>query len=163
MLVASGARWALLSLAIGAFGIGVSEFAPMGLLPEMADNLGISISTAGLVVTAYALGVLLGAPIAGIASGRVAPKSLLIGLMGLFTLGNALSALSGNYEALVAARLVTSLSHACFFGIGSIVAASVVVAEGRAAAVATMFMGLTIANVSGVPLASWLGRLLGWR
>jgi DHA1 family inner membrane transport protein len=153
----------LLALAIGAFGIGVTEFAPMGLLPVMAQDLGVSIPTAGLLVSAYAVGVMLGAPLMTLTTGRVPRKTLLIALMAIFTLGNLLSAISGGYGMLLVARLVTSLCHGAFFGVGSLVAASVVPANRRAGAVATMFMGLTIANVGGVPLASWVGETAGWR
>jgi DHA1 family inner membrane transport protein len=154
---------ALLALAVGAFGIGVTEFSPMGLLPVIAADLGVSIPAAGLLVSAYAVGVVLGAPLMTLTTGRVPRKLLLIGLMGIFTLGNILSALAGSYETLLLARLVTSLNHGAFFGVGSVVAASVVPRDRRAAAVAAMFMGLTIANVVGVPLAPWIGEAAGWR
>ncbi|HSI17208.1 MAG TPA: MFS transporter [Sphingomonas sp.] len=153
----------LLALAIGAFGIGVTEFAPMGLLPVIATDLGVSIPTAGLLVSAYALGVLIGAPLMTLTTGRVPRRTLLIALMGIFTLGNLLSAVSGGYAMLLVARVITSFNHGAFFGVGSVVAASVVPADKRAGAVAAMFMGLTIANVGGVPLATWVGDLLGWR
>ena len=153
----------LLALAIGAFGIGVTEFAPMGLLPVIATDLGVSIPTAGLLVSAYALGVLIGAPLMTLTTGRVPRRTLLIALMGIFTLGNLLSAVSGGYAMLLVARIITSFNHGAFFGVGSVVAASVVPADKRAGAVAAMFMGLTIANVGGVPLAAWAGDLLGWR
>jgi DHA1 family inner membrane transport protein len=153
----------LLALAIGAFGIGVTEFAPMGLLPVIATDLGVSIPTAGLLVSAYALGVLIGAPLMTLTTGRVPRRTLLIALMGIFTLGNLLSAMSGGYAMLLVARIITSFNHGAFFGVGSVVAASVVPADKRAGAVAAMFMGLTIANVGGVPLAAWAGDLLGWR
>jgi DHA1 family inner membrane transport protein len=153
----------LLALAIGAFGIGVTEFAPMGLLPVIATDLGVSIPTAGLLVSAYALGVLIGAPLMTLTTGRVPRRTLLIALMGIFTLGNLLSAVSGGYAMLLVARVITSFNHGAFFGVGSVVAASVVPADKRAGAVAAMFMGLTIANVGGVPLATWAGDLLGWR
>jgi len=153
----------LVALAVGAFGIRVTEFAPMGLLPIIATDLGVSIPTAGLLVSAYAVGVLFGVPLMTLTTSRVPRKSLLIVLMGIFTLGNLLSALSGGYAMLLIARLVTSLCHGAFFGIGSIVASSLVAENKRASAVATMFMGLTIANVIGVPLASWVGVIAGWR
>lgn len=154
---------AIYALSFGAFGIGVTEFSPMGLLPVMAEDLGVSIPVAGLLVSAYAAGVMLGAPILTLATTRVPRKLLLIGLMGIFALGNLLSAIAGSYGLLVAARVVTSLCHGSFFGVGSIVAASVVPADRRAGAVAAMFMGLTIANVAGVPLATWAGESFGWR
>jgi DHA1 family inner membrane transport protein len=153
----------LVALAIGAFGIGVTEFAPMGMLPSIATDLGVSIPAAGLLVSAYALGVLIGAPLMTLATGRVPRRYLLIGLMAIFTLGNLMSALATDYTSLMVARVVTSLNHGAFFGIGSIVAASVVPPEKRAGAVAAMFMGLTLATIGGVPLATWFGELLGWR
>ncbi len=125
----------LLALAAGAFGIGVTEFAPMGLLPVIAGDLGVSIPTAGLLISAYAMGVMLGAPLMTLTTGRVPRRSLLIGLMAIFTVGNLLAAvLSTSYEMLLAARLITSLNHGAFFGVGSIVAASLVPGEpaGRA-------------------------------
>ena len=153
----------LLALAVGAFGIGVTEFAPMGMLPVIAGDLGVSIPAAGLLVSAYAFGVLIGAPLMTLTTGRVPRRTLLIGLMGIFTLGNLLSAIAPEYWSLMAARVVTSFNHGAFFGVGSIVAASVVAPNKRAGAVAAMFMGLTIANITGVPLAAWAGETLGWR
>jgi DHA1 family inner membrane transport protein len=153
----------LLALAAGAFGIGVTEFAPMGLLPVIATDLGVSIPTAGLLISAYALGVMLGAPLMTLTTGRVPRRTLLIGLVGIFTVGNLLSAVSGDYGMLLIARIVTSLNHGAFFGVGSVVAARLVAPNRRAGAVAAMFMGLTIANVIGVPLATWAGDVLGWR
>ena len=153
----------LLALAAGAFGIGVTEFAPMGLLPIIATDLGVSIPTAGLLISAYALGVVLGAPLMTLTTGRVPRRTLLIGLVAVFTLGNMLSAVATDYWTLLAARVVTSLNHGAFFGVGSIVAAGLVAPNRRAGAVAAMFMGLTIANVVGVPLAAWAGDALGWR
>lgn len=153
----------LLALAVGAFGIGVTEFAPMGLLPVIASDLGVSIPTAGLLISAYALGVVIGAPLMTLTTGRVPRRTLLIALAGIFTVGNVLAALSGSYGMLLAARVLTSFNHGAFFGVGSIVAASIVPAERRAGAVAAMFMGLTIANVVGVPFATWAGEHLGWR
>ncbi|WP_306003242.1 MFS transporter [Brevundimonas sp. C43] len=153
----------LLALAAGAFGIGVTEFAPMGLLPVIATDLGVSIPSAGLLISAYALGVVLGAPLMTLATGRVPRRTLLIGLAGIFTIGNALSALADNYALLMIARIITSLNHGAFFGVGAIVAAGLVPPDRKAGAVAAMFMGLTIANVVGVPLATWAGETLGWR
>ena len=154
---------ALLALAIGAFGIGVTEFSPMGLLPVMATDLGVSIPTAGLLVSAYAVGVMLGAPLMTLTTTKVPRRTLLIGLMGIFTLGNFLSAIATDYNMLLMARIVTSLNHGAFFGVGSVVAASVVAPDKRAGAVAAMFMGLTIATIGGVPLATWVGEVAGWR
>ena len=153
----------LLALAVGAFGIGVTEFAPMGLLPVIAGDLGVSIPAAGLLISAYAVGVMLGAPLMTLTTGRIPRRTLLIGLAAIFTLGNVIAALADSYAMLLAARLVTSLNHGAFFGVGSIVAAGLVPPRQRAGAVAAMFMGLTIANVVGVPLATWAGDHLGWR
>jgi len=153
----------LLALSIGAFGIGVTEFAPMGLLPVIANGLGVSIPIAGLLISAYALGVVIGAPLMTLTTGRVPRRTLLIGLAGIFTLGNLLAAVSDSYGMLLAARVLTSFNHGAFFGVGSIVAASLVPPQRQASAVAAMFMGLTIANVVGVPLATWAGEHLGWR
>jgi DHA1 family inner membrane transport protein len=153
----------LLALAAGAFAIGVTEFAPMGLLPVMAHDLGVSIPAAGLLVSVYAIGVMVGAPVMTLSTSRVQRHKLLVGLMAIYTLGNLLSALSTGYTTLLLSRIVTSLNHGAFFGVGSVVAASLVPENRRAGAVATMFSGLTIANVGGVPLASWVGEHVGWR
>lgn len=153
----------LLALATGAFGIGVTEFAPMGLLPVIANDLGVSIPAAGLLVSAYALGVLIGAPLMTLTTGRVPRRTLLIGLAAIFTLGNLLSAIADGYWTLLSARVLTSLNHGAFFGVGSIVAASVVAPDRKAGAVAAMFMGLTVAIIVGVPLSTWAGEHLGWR
>lgn len=153
----------LLALSVGAFGIGVTEFAPMGLLPAIASDLRISIPSAGLLISAYAVGVMVGAPLMTLSTGRMARRTLLILLAGIFTAGNLLAAISNSYAMLLAARLLTSLSHGAFFGVGSIVAAGLVPAERRASAIAAMFMGLTIANIGGVPLATWAGEHVGWR
>ncbi|MHA6692637.1 MFS transporter [Devosia sp. A449] len=156
-------NWPLLALAIGAFGIGTTEFAPMGLLPTIATGVGVDIPTAGLLVSAYAIGVMLGAPVMTLLFGRLRTRTALIFLMAIFTLGNILSAIAPDYWTLLAARLVTSLNHGAFFGLGSMVAASLVPKEKQAAAIATMFMGLTIANIGGVPAATWIGQQIGWR
>ena len=153
----------LLALAVGAFGIGVTEFAPMGLLPAIAADLGVSIPTAGLLISAYAIGVVLGAPVMTLTTGRLPRRGLLIGLMAIFTIGNLMAAVSTGYDMLLVARLITSLNHGAFFGVGSVVAARLVAENRRAAAVAAMFMGLTVANVVGVPLATWTGDQIGWR
>jgi DHA1 family inner membrane transport protein len=153
----------LLALAIGAFGIGVTEFAPMGMLPDIAGDLGVSIPAAGLLVSAYAMGVLVGAPLMTLTTGRIDRRTLLIALMGIFTLGNALSALADGYWMLMAARVVTSFNHGAFFGVGSVVAAGLVPSDKRAGAVAAMFTGLTVATIGGVPLATWASEVLGWR
>ena len=153
----------LLALAIGAFGIGVTEFAPMGMLPAIATDLGVSIPSAGLLVSAYAMGVLIGAPLMTLTTARVPRRTLLIALMGIFTVGNLLSALADSYTTLLLARVLTSFNHGAFFGVGAVVAASVVAPEKRAGAVAGMFLGLTIATIGGVPLATWVGETIGWR
>jgi DHA1 family inner membrane transport protein len=153
----------LLALAIGAFGIGVTEFAPMGMLPAIATDLGVSIPSAGLLVSAYAMGVLVGAPVMTLTTARVPRRTLLIALMGIFTAGNLLSALADSYTTLLLARVLTSFNHGAFFGVGAVVAASVVAPEKRAGAVAGMFLGLTIATIGGVPLATWVGETIGWR
>ncbi|GHH00125.1 MFS transporter [Pseudodonghicola xiamenensis] len=160
---AGGPNWPLLALATGAFGIGVTEFSPMGLLPVIAEGVDVTIPTAGLLVSAYAIGVMIGAPVMTLLFSRFGKRGALMALMGLFTLGNILSALSPDYWSLLLARLVTSLNHGAFFGLGSVVAASVVRPDRQASAVATMFMGLTIANIGGVPLATWIGQQVGWR
>ena len=153
----------LLALAIGAFAIGTTEFSPMGFLPQIAENLNISIPTAGMLITAYALGVMIGAPFMTLWFGRFPRRKALILAMIIFTIGNILAAIAPNYWGLMAARILTSLNHGVFFGIGSIVATSVVPKEKQASAVATIFMGLTIANIGGVPLATWVGQNIGWR
>lgn len=155
--------WPLLALAIGAFGIGTTEFAPMGLLPVIASGLSVSIPKAGLLVTGYALGVTVGAPLLTLPTGRIDRKFLLIGLMGMFTIGNFIAALAPGYGWLMAARIVTSLCHGSFFGVGSVVASTLVPPERRASVVAAVFSGLTVANVGGVPLAAWVGQHVGWR
>ncbi|MFZ4835146.1 MFS transporter [Rouxiella sp. Mn2063] len=153
----------LLALAIGAFGIGTTEFFPMGLLPVIAQGVNVSIPTAGMLISAYAVGVMVGAPLMTLLLSRRSPRSALVFLMSIFTLGNILSAMSPDYTTLLLSRLVTSLNHGAFFGLGSVVAASLVPKNKQASAVATMFMGLTIANVGGVPAATWLGQVIGWR
>ena len=153
----------LLALAIGAFAIGTTEFSPMGFLPQIADNLNISIPTAGMLITAYALGVMIGAPIMTLWFGHFPRRKALIILMGIFTLGNLFAAIAPNYWGLIGARIFTSLNHGAFFGIGSIVATSLVPKDKQASAVAMMFMGLTIADIGGVPLATWIGQNISWR
>lgn len=153
----------ILALAIGAFGIGTTEFAPMGLLPVIAGDLKVSIPTAGLLVSGYAIGVLVGAPLLTLTTGRLPRKVLLLALMALFTVGNLMAALSPSYALLFVARVVTSLCHGSFFGVGSVVASGLVAKDKQAGAVAAMFMGLTIANIGGVPAAAWIGQQFGWR
>lgn len=156
-------NWPLLALATGAFGIGVTEFSPMGMLPVIAEGVDVSIPSAGLLVSAYALGVMIGAPVMTLLFARFGKRTALMALMGIFTLGNLMSALAPDYWTLLIARVVTSLNHGAFFGLGAVVAASVVPRERQASAVATMFMGLTIANIGGVPVATWIGQHIGWR
>ncbi|MGW5867387.1 MFS transporter [Streptomyces sp. NPDC055239] len=154
---------ALLALAIGAFGIGTTEFVIMGLLPEVAGDFGVSIPTAGLLVTGYALGVVLGAPLMTVLGTRISRKRMLMLLMGLFIAGNLLSAVAPVFGVMLAGRVVASLAHGAFFGIGSVVAAELVAPEKKAGAIAMMFTGLTVANVVGVPLGTLVGQTLGWR
>ena len=153
----------LLALALAAFGIGTAEFIIMGLLPEVAADLRVSIPSAGLLVTGYALGVAIGAPILAIVTSAMPRKLALMGLMGLFILGNVLSALAPGYDWLLAARVVAAFCHGAFFGIGAVVAASLVPANKQAQAIALMFTGLTLANVLGVPAGTALGQAAGWR
>ncbi|MEU0283770.1 MFS transporter [Streptomyces sp. NPDC006195] len=154
---------ALLALAIGAFGIGTTEFVIMGLLPEVAADYGVTIPTAGLLVTGYALGVVLGAPLMTVLGTRIPRKRMLMLLMGLFVVGNVLSALAPSFGLMLTGRVVASLAHGAFFGIGSVVAAGLVAPEKKAGAIAMMFTGLTIANVVGVPFGTFLGQSAGWR
>ncbi|WP_030702229.1 MULTISPECIES: MFS transporter [unclassified Streptomyces] len=154
---------ALLALAVSAFGIGTTEFVMMGLLPNVADDLHTSVPTAGYLVSAYAIGVVLGAPLLTGLGSRVPRKKMLLLLMAVFTVGNLASALAPDFGWLIAGRLLAGLPHGAFFGVGAVVAARLV-AEGRQArAVATMFLGLTVANIVGVPAATLLGQHLGWR
>ncbi|MFE3138370.1 MFS transporter [Streptomyces scopuliridis] len=154
---------ALLALAIGAFGIGTTEFVIMGLLPEVAADYGVTIPTAGLLVTGYALGVVLGAPLMTVLGTRIPRKRMLMVLMGLFVVGNVLSALAPSFGLMLTGRVVASLAHGAFFGIGSVVAAGLVAPEKKAGAIAMMFTGLTVANVVGVPFGTFLGQSAGWR
>ncbi|RMO04187.1 Major facilitator transporter [Pseudomonas cichorii] len=153
----------LLILALSAFAIGTTEFVIMGLLPNVAADLGVSIPGAGWLVTGYALGVAIGAPFMALATARLPRKAALVTLMGIFIIGNLLCALASDYDVLMFARVVTALCHGAFFGIGSVVAAGLVPANRRASAVALMFTGLTLANVLGVPLGTALGQYAGWR
>ncbi|MFB6890985.1 MFS transporter [Kitasatospora sp. NPDC056327] len=154
---------ALLALAVGAFGIGTTEFVIMGLLPEIAADYGVSIPTAGLLVTGYALGVVIGAPLLTVLGNKVSRKRMLMLLMGLFVLGNLLSALAPSFGMMLTGRVVASLAHGAFFGIGSVVAADLVAPDRKAGAIATMFTGLTVANIVGVPLGTYIGQAVGWR
>ncbi|GAA3851661.1 MFS transporter [Saccharothrix violaceirubra] len=154
---------ALIALALGAFGIGTTEFVIVGLLPEVSRDLGVSIPTAGLLVSGYALSVVVGAPLVTALGARLPRKTLLLGLMGLFVLGNLLCAVASDYSVLMVGRVVAALCHGAFFGVGSVVAADLVAPDRRARAIALMFTGLTAANVLGVPLGTALGQAFGWR
>lgn len=154
---------ALYALTAGAFGIGVTEFVIMGLLLEVGSDLGVSISTAGLLISGYALGVVVGAPLMTVLTGRWPQRTTLLALMAVFTLGNLACALAPSYGLLMAARVLTAFAHGTFFGVGSVVATGLVPPERRASAIAIMFTGLTVATVLGVPLGTWLGQALGWR
>ncbi|AZO27103.1 MFS transporter [Mesorhizobium sp. M1B.F.Ca.ET.045.04.1.1] len=154
---------ALYALTAGAFGIGVTEFVIMGLLLDVSADLGVSISAAGLLISGYALGVVVGAPLLGALTGRLAKKTLLLALMVVFTIGNLACALAPGYWTLMAARVLTAFAHASFFGVGSVVATSLVAPNRKASAIALMFTGLTVANILGVPFGTWLGQTYGWR
>ncbi|MFI5792082.1 MFS transporter [Streptomyces sp. NPDC051677] len=154
---------ALLALAVGAFGIGTTEFVMMGLLPDVAADLHVSIPTAGHLVSAYALGVVIGAPLLAAVTARMPRRTVLMALMALFIAGNALSALAPGYDSLLAARFLSGLPHGAFFGVGAVVATSMVAPERKARSVSLMFLGLTVANIVGVPVATLMGQQLGWR
>ncbi|WP_369185219.1 MFS transporter [Streptomyces sp. Y1] len=154
---------ALLALAIGAFGIGTTEFVVMGLLPEIAGDYGVSIPSAGLLVTGYAIGVVVGAPLMTVLGTRIGRRTMLMLLMGLFAAGNLISAAAPTMGVMLAGRIVASLAHGAFFGIGSVVAADLVAPDKKAGAIATMFTGLTVANIVGVPLGTFIGQAVGWR
>ncbi|MDH6144327.1 DHA1 family inner membrane transport protein [Kitasatospora sp. GP30] len=154
---------ALLALAIGAFGIGTTEFVIMGLLPQIAGDYGVSIPSAGLLVTGYALGVVVGAPLMTALGTKTSRRTMLMVLMGLFTVGNLLSAVAPSFTVMLAGRIVASLAHGAFFGIGAVVAADLVAPDKKAGAIATMFTGLTVANIVGVPLGTFIGQAVGWR
>jgi MFS transporter, DHA1 family, inner membrane transport protein len=156
-------RLAVLALALGGFGIGTTEFVAMGLLPDIAAGMGISEPTAGHVISVYALGVVVGAPLIAALTARMPRKPLLLGLMAVFTLGNLASVLAPSYGTLLAARFVAGLPHGAFFGVAALVAAHLMGPQNRAKAVAHVMCGLTVATVIGVPMASWLGQTLGWR
>ncbi len=154
---------ALLALTVGAFGIGTTEFVLMGLLQQVADDLQVSIAAAGLLISGYAVGVAIGAPVLTLASRRLPRKTVLLALMAIFTLGNLACALAPSYGWLMAARIVTALAHGTFFGVGAVVATGLVAPERRASAIAIMFTGLTAATILGVPAGAWLGLHHGWR
>jgi MFS transporter, DHA1 family, inner membrane transport protein len=159
----SASRLALLALALASFGIGTTEFVIMGLLPDVAGDLRVTIPQAGLLVTGYALSVAFGSPFLAVATARMDRRKALLLLIGIFILGNLLCALAPNYALLMAARIVTALCHGAFFGLGAVVAATLVPEQKKAQAIAMMFAGLTLANVLGVPFGTALGEAVGWR
>ncbi|NIH77636.1 MFS transporter [Amycolatopsis viridis] len=154
---------ALLALAVTAFGVGTSEFAIMGLLPQVAQGVGVSIPDAGGLITAYAAGVIVGAPLLTAASARLPRRTTLMIVAALLVAGSALSAVASGYGLLLAARVVAGVPQGALFGVGSVVAAQLVPPERRASAMSVMFGGFTMANVAGVPLVTWLGQAAGWR
>ena len=154
---------ALLALTISAYAIGTTEFVIVGLLPTVAGDLNISLPLAGLIVSVYALGVTFGAPILTALTGRIERKPLLLGLMALFIVGNTAAALSPTYELLLVARVLSAFAHGVFFSVGATIAADLVAPNRRASAIAMMFLGLTVAIVTGVPLGTFIGQQLGWR
>ena len=154
---------ALLALAIGAFGIGTTEFVIMGVLPQVAGDFGVTIPTAGWLVSGYALGVVIGAPLLTVLGTKVSRKKMLMFLMALFVVGNALSAVAPSFGVMLIGRIVASLAHGAFFGIGSVVAADLVAPQKKASAISLMFMGLTVANIVGVPGGTYIGQAAGWR
>ncbi|WP_417877941.1 MFS transporter [Vibrio sp.] len=153
----------LLALGLGSFAIGTTEFAPMGLLPNIAQGLSVSIPDAGMIVTAYAIGVMIGAPIITLLLSRLSKRTALLGLMGVFIVGNIASAIAPNFLSLITGRVITSLCQGAFFGFGAVVATSVVPKEKQGSAIATMFMGLSIANIIGVPTIAYIGQQAEWR
>jgi len=154
---------AVLALAMGGFAIGTTEFVTMGLLPQIAGGVDVDIPKAGHVISAYALGVVVGAPVLAFLGARLPRRGLLIGLMVAFALGNAASALAASYGFLTAARFASGLPHGAYFGVASLVAASLATPDRRGRAVALVMLGLSVANVVGVPAATWMGQNLGWR
>ncbi|HEY1999977.1 MFS transporter [Paraburkholderia sp.] len=157
------AGWVIFALAMGGFAIGTTEFATMSLLPFFARGLEIDAPTAGHVISAYALGVVVGAPVFAVLGARLPRRTLLILLMGMFAIGNALSALAPNYHWMLFFRFLSGLPHGAYFGVAALVATSLVPENRRTAAVGRMFLGLTFATIIGVPMANWLGQAIGWR
>ena len=153
----------LFALALASFAIGTSEFVIMGLLPDLARDLQVTIPSAGLLVTGYAMGVVVGAPIVGVATARLPRRAALLGLISVYTAGNLLCAVAPSYGLLMGARILTAFCHGAFFGIGSVVAAELVPPAKRGQAMALLFSGLTMANVLGVPAGTALGQVAGWR
>lgn len=154
---------ALFALAIGAFGIGLTEFVVAGILPQIARDFRVEIPAAGLMATTYALGVFVGAPILTVFGAKIPRKTMLIGLALIFTLGNIVTALAPNLTLALVGRVLTAFNHGTFFGIGSIIAASLVATDKQASAIAFMFSGLTLANLFGVPAGTWLAQVFDWR
>ncbi|MEZ0387561.1 MAG: MFS transporter, partial [Verrucomicrobium sp.] len=154
---------ALYALTVGSFGIGTTEFVIMGLLLQVAADLQVTIAAAGLLISGYALGVFVGAPVLTLLTSRLPRKAVLMGLMILFILGNVVCALAPNYAVLMVARVITALMHGTFFGVGAVVATSLVPEDKKASAISIMFTGLTIATLLGVPAGAWLGHHYGWR
>ena len=154
---------ALWALTLSAFAIGTTEFVIVGLVPTIANDLGVSLPSAGLLVSLYAVGVAIGAPVLTALTGRWNRKVVLISLMGLFVMGNLLAWQAPSYETLILARILTGLAHGVFFSIGSMIATSLVSKDKEASAIAIMFTGLTVALVTGVPLGTWIGQHFGWR
>ncbi|MFL6052938.1 MAG: MFS transporter [Actinoallomurus sp.] len=154
---------ALLVLAIGTFGLGTTEFVPMGLLPQVAAGFHVTIPTAGLLITGYALGTAFGAPLMTALGTKMPRKRMLMLMMGLFVLGNLVSALAPSFELMLVGRIVTSLAPGAFFGIGAVLAAELAAPEKKASAIAIFFTGLTVANVVGVPIGTYIGQVAGWR
>ncbi len=154
---------AVLALAMGGFAIGTTEFVTMGLLPQIAEGVDVSIPSAGHVISAYAVGVVVGAPVLAFLGARLPRRALLIALMAAFVVGNAASALASGYELLGLARFAAGLPHGAYFGVASLVAADLASPDRRGRAVAMVMLGLSVANVVGVPAATWLGQNLGWR
>lgn len=154
---------ALLALTLSAFAIGTTEFVIVGLIPTIASDLGVTLPSAGLLVSLYALSVAIGAPLLTAMTGRIPRKALLVGLMALFTVGNLVAWQAPSYESLIVARILTGLAHGVFFSVGSIIATNLVSKDKAASAIATMFSGMTVAFVTGIPLGTFIGQHLGWR
>ncbi|KHL14530.1 UNVERIFIED_CONTAM: MFS transporter [Mumia flava] len=153
----------MLALALGGFAIGTTEYVTMGLLPQIADAAGVSIPSAGHLISAYAVGVVVGAPVIVSLTARLPKHALAIGLIAAVAFGNLLTAIAPTYETLVLARFVAGLPHGAYFGVASLIAASMVAPERRGRAVASVMMGLSAANLAGVPASTWLGQAMGWR